>query len=296
MKLVHHNLKILLINLFLLIQYSSIVLSINEIITSNEYYPYERDALIQLRESMSSKADLHSKWTGPPCNKNDSNWVGVSCSNGHVVHLVLEGIELNGILPPTFLLNITFLTKLSFRNNSITGPLPNLTNLNHLEFVLLSQNHFWSSIPLEFTQLPKLKTLELQDNYLDGEIPPFNQSTLTVFNVSNNHLVGPIPNTSTLHRFPRSCFDHNSGLCGPPMDIPCPISPSPAPSTPPGSPSSPPAQDNNKKKKKNLQPWNIALIAGAAALVPFFVIIGFLCYYRVVYRKEGKKEVHEGMV
>lgn len=264
--------------------------------TPNEYYPDERDALIELRESLSSKADLHSKWTGPPCNKNDSRWVGVSCSNGHVVHLVLEGIELTGTLPPTFLQNITFLAKLSFRNNSITGPLPNLTNLIHLEFVFLSQNHFWGPIPLEFTQLPKLKTLELEDNYLDGEIPPFNQSTLTVFNVSNNHLVGPIPNTTVLQRFPRSCFDHNSGLCGTPLEIPCPFSPPPAPSSLPASPHSPPAgnptQDNNKKY---LQPWSIALIVAAAALVPLIVIIGFLCYYRGVYRKEAKKEVHEGM-
>ncbi|PON57736.1 Tyrosine-protein kinase [Parasponia andersonii] len=291
MKLLHYNNLIL----FLLIQYSSIILSINEITTSNEYYPEERDALIQLRDSLSSKADLHSKWTGPPCHGNDSNWVGVSCSNGHVVHLVLEGIELTGTLPPTFLQNITFLTKLSFRNNSITGPLPNLTNLAHMEFVFLSQNQFWGPIPLEFTKLPNIKTLELQDNYLDGEIPPFDQSTLTVFNVSNNHLVGPIPDTPVLHRFPRSSFDHNSGLCGTPLEIPCPFSPPTAPS---GQPAAPPpgnpTQENNKKKNKSLKPWSIALIGAAAALVPLLVIIGFLCYYKVVYRKEAKKEVHEG--
>lgn len=105
-----------------------------------EYYPEERDALLQLRDSVTSlNADLHSNWTGPPYINSDSKWVGIACSDGHVVQVVLEGVELTGYLPSTFPLNVTFLTKLSFRDNRLSGPLPNLTNLVHLEHVLLSR-------------------------------------------------------------------------------------------------------------------------------------------------------------
>ena len=58
---------------------------------------------------------------------------------------------------------------------------------------------------------------------------------------------------------------------------------------PPINPPSPnsPAQD----KKKSLRPWSIAMIAASAALVPVLVIIVFLCYYRMLQRKESKAEV-----
>ncbi|KAF3438420.1 hypothetical protein FNV43_RR21182 [Rhamnella rubrinervis] len=249
-----------------------------------EYYTEERDGLLQLRDSVTSNAHLHSNWTGPPCINSDSKWVGIACSDiGHVVHIVLEGIELTGSLPPAFLLNITFLTKLSFRNNTISGPLPNLTKLVHLEYVFLSQNRFWGSIPLEFAELlPKLKVVELQENYLDGHIPSFDQPTLTAFNVSYNHLEGPIPNTDVLQRFPRSSYDHNSGLCGSPLETPCPPSPTPV--------------DPQRDKKKTLQLWSIVLIAAAAALVPLLVILFSFCYYRKLHSRQKTSQQNQAEI
>ncbi|KAJ7970120.1 LRR receptor-like kinase [Quillaja saponaria] len=267
--------------LILLSPISSIVLCIE----IEEYYPEERNDLLQLMDYASSASDLHSNWTGPPCVNNRSRWGGIACSNWHVVHIVLEGIQLTGSLPPTFLTNITFLSKLSFRNNSVSGLLPNLTHLVHLEYVLFSYNRFSGSIPVDFIELPNLKVLELQENYLDGQIPPFNQSSLTSFNVSYNNLRGPIPNTSVLQRFTGSSYDHNSELCGKPLENLCP-SPPPAPvfAPPPFAIAPNPAADN--KHKKSLQLWITALIAAAAALVPFLVIVVFLCYYKKVHEKE----------
>lgn len=250
-----------------------------------EYYSEERDGLLHLRDSVASNADLHSNWTGPPCINSVSKWVGIACSDiGHVVHIVLEGIELTGSLPPTFLLNMTFLTKLSFKNNTISGPLPNLTNLVHLEYVFLSQNRFWGSIPLEYAELlPKLRVAELQENYLDGHIPPFDQPTLTAFNVSYNHLEGPIPSTDVLQRFSSSSYDHNSGLCGSPLETPCSPSPTPV--------------DPQRDKKKTLQLWSIVLIAAAAALVPLLVILLSFCYYRKLHSKQKTSQQSQaGMV
>ncbi|KAJ6935826.1 hypothetical protein NC652_010761 [Populus alba x Populus x berolinensis] len=134
---------------------------------------------------------------------------------------------------------------LLFRNNSIYGPLPNLSNLVHLESVFFSYNRLTGSIPSEYIELPNLKQLELQQNYLDGEIPPFNQPTLTLFNVSYNHLQGTIPDTDVLRRFSESSYDHNSNLCGIPLE-PCPVLP-PAPLVPPPSP---PAQEVETPKEQ----------------------------------------------
>lgn len=251
-----------------------------------EYYSEERDALLQIRDSVSSDLNLHQNWTGPPCIDNESTWAGIACSNWHIVGIVLEGIQLTGSLPPAFLQNITFLAKLSFRNNSVYGQLPNLTNLVHLESVLFSYNRLTGSIPFDYIELPNLKELELQLNYLDGEIPPFEQPTLTHFNVSYNHLQGLIPKTDVLQKFPESCYDHNSNLCGVPLE-PCQV-PASAPSPP--TPLRPPQE---KKKKRPI--WNIILIAAAGALALFIVMIIFLCYHKKRRGKEESKE-QEGMI
>lgn len=238
----------------------------------SEFFPDERDALIQLRDAVNSSSNLHANWTGPACNtKNQSRWAGVGCSDWHVTGLVLEGIQLTGDLPPTLFQRLTFLSKLSFRDNSLRGPLPNLTNLVQLEYVFLSRNQFSGSIPSSYIDLPKLTKLELQENDLSGQIPPFNQQSLIAFNVSSNELQGEIPQTPVLHRFPQSSYANNSALCG--GDIPglspCPLVPVPAPAPPPPS---------RKKHGGRLQPWSIALIAAAAALAPLSLILICLCY------------------
>ncbi|KAK1404239.1 putative leucine-rich repeat receptor-like protein kinase [Heracleum sosnowskyi] len=246
-------------------------------VTEHIFYPFERDALIQLREMMNSSANLHAKWTGVPCHKNQTNWNGIACENWHVTHLVLENIQLAGSLPPAFLQNLTFLTKLSFRNNSVYGQLPNLTNLINLEQVFLSKNSFSGSIPFHYIQLPRLKSLELEENVLVGEIPPFDQESLVEFNVSQNHLSGLIPETRVLESFGDSSYDHNSGLCGKIVGQPCPVLP-PAP-----SPSSTPSKH---KKKKVLKAYIIALIAAAAVAIPLLVILVFMCYRKRALRKQ----------
>lgn len=257
---------------------------------TNEFFPDERDALMQLRDIVNSTSNLHTNWTGPPCTKkNQSRWGGVACSDWHVTHLVLEGIQLTGSLPPLFLQNLTFLSKLSFRNNSLRGPLPNLTNLMHLEFVFLSKNQFSGSIPSGYIDLFSLTKLELQENDLSGQIPPFNQQSLIAFNVSNNKLEGPIPVTPVLQRFPESSYANNSALCGGSLGlIPCPIAPAPPPV--PGIAPAPSPVPPTEKDDGALELWGIALIAAAAALVPLSVILIFLCYYRRVYGKKTTKD------
>ncbi|XP_076949965.1 probably inactive receptor-like protein kinase At5g41680 [Bidens hawaiensis] len=247
----------------------SLVKSTN--ITIQEFYDEERDALIPFRDSMHSSSNLHGNWTGPPCRNNNSRWIGITCSNSHITELTLESINLTGTLPAGFLQNITYLTKLSFHNNNITGNLPSLTNLTRLKFIFLSGNRFSASIPLDYIYLPSLNALELQENKIMGTIPWFDQESLTNLNLSYNQLSGPIPDSKVLERFNQSSFDHNLGLCGRPLEIPCGVSPPPSPS---------------EDEKKPLKVWSILLIAAAIVIVPLFVILFVFCCYRRVAKKE----------
>ncbi|XAR50277.1 Non-specific serine/threonine protein kinase [Bertholletia excelsa] len=253
-----------------------------------EYFPEERAALLELRDYLNysnSDTNLHKNWTGPPCYKNQSRWAGIACSGWHVSHLVLDGIHLTGPLPPSFHLHdLSFLTKLSFSNNSISGPLPDLSNLPHLQFVLLSRNRFSGPIPLHYIHLRSLTELELQDNSLNGSIPPFNQPTLTLFNVSYNHLEGPIPPTPVLQRFPKSSFDHNLNLCGYLLAIPCPMSP--------------PRPSPSNKGRRKLKLWSILVIGAAAAVLVLFsvLVLLFFCYRRRHPNAERGQPPPEGYV
>lgn len=250
-------------------------------------YANERDALILLREALTSPIiHLHKIWTGPPCTDSKSNWVGILCSNGHVIHIVLDDLQLRGSLPPTFLQEITYLTKLSFRNNSLFGPLPDLSGLVELQLVFLSHNLFSASIPSHYIALPKLNVLELQENILTGNIPPFNQPTLEIFNVSHNSLEGMIPQTTTLQRLSPDSYSYNSQLCGKPLDKPCPCP------IPPVSPQSPPL-----KPKKNLTVTSIILIALFATLLPFIIMVVLLLYFKKMHllRGAGTDEDKSGM-
>ncbi|RHN52227.1 putative protein kinase RLK-Pelle-LRR-III family [Medicago truncatula] len=113
--------------MFLFILSLNIVLCIE--IEIKDFHPQERDALLLIRDSLnSSSINLHRNWTGPPCIENNlSIWFGIACSNWHVVHITIQGVNLSGYLPSTFLQNITFLRQIDFRNNALFGLLPNLT-------------------------------------------------------------------------------------------------------------------------------------------------------------------------
>ncbi|CAM8975266.1 unnamed protein product [Rhodiola kirilowii] len=277
-----------------------------------DYYPNERNELLRLRDAFNSTAAyLRANWTGVPCGKSDqSRWAGITCSNWHVVQVNLDGLQLTGSLPYNFMYNITYLTRLSLKENSIFGSLPDLSNFQYLQHLILSQNQFSSSIPYGYINLPRLSILELEENYIDGSIPPFNQSSLFIFNVSNNNLDGQIPETSALRRFSKSSFDKNNpNLCGNQLGKPCAPPPSPPPppqSPPPPAPPSPPGprrrfpppptykspSQNGGGSGKKLEPWSIALIAAAAAFVPISAMTAFFCFFKGARKKEDVERRH----
>ncbi|KAL2341486.1 hypothetical protein Fmac_009426 [Flemingia macrophylla] len=85
-----------------------------------------------------------------------------------------ENNLLSGYVPQS-LSNLTGVTDLLLSNNKLQGALPNLTGMNSLKFLDLSNNSFdESSFPLWLSNLENLSTLQMENVYLSGSIPaPF---------------------------------------------------------------------------------------------------------------------------
>ncbi|KAK6938652.1 Protein kinase domain, partial [Dillenia turbinata] len=197
-----------------------------------------KDALAIL--AFKSKADLGNILEQISFNSTSTfcKWQGVTCSQGRATRFVLENFNLRGLFAPNTLTHLDQLRVLSLQNNSLTGQIPNLSGLTNLKTLFLDHNLFSGSFPPSLSSLHRLRTidfsynnltglipswltnldrlycLQLDFNRFTGSVPPLNQSTLQIFNVSNNNLTGPIPITAALVRFTSLSFSSNPSLCG----------------------------------------------------------------------------------
>lgn len=227
-----------------------------------------------------SKADTDNKLFYTLNQRSDHcQWQGVKCAQGRVVRLFLKSFGLRGIFPPDTLTRLDQLRVLSLRNNSLAGPIPDLTGLANLKTLLLDQNFFSGTfppsilslhrlrilglsynnlsglLPVELTVLDRLNYLRLEWNRFNGSIPPLNQSSLDTFNVSGNNLTGPIPVTPTLSRFGISSFLLNPNLCGKILNKICHSTTSPFFDSPDGAASPPsPFLQNAQSQGVGLSP------------------------------------------
>ncbi|KAL2894542.1 hypothetical protein RDABS01_010451 [Bienertia sinuspersici] len=204
--------------------------------TLHPHLPNDAHALLDFTE----KADLHKNKLILNTSISHCKWQGVECfkHNTRIFRLVIEDVNLGGTFEPKTLTRLDQLRVLSLRNTSLEGHIPNLSGLVNLKVLFLNHNHFSGFFPASIIMLQRLKTVDLSYNLLSGDlptwltriprvyylrlefnrfsgaIPPMNQSTLSIFNVSNNDLNGPIPLTQVLANFKASSFSDNPGLCG----------------------------------------------------------------------------------
>ncbi|XP_043695548.1 inactive leucine-rich repeat receptor-like serine/threonine-protein kinase At1g60630 isoform X2 [Telopea speciosissima] len=208
----------------------------------------DAEALLALKSSIDPSNSL--PW---PQGSDFCQWQGIrECIRGRVTKLVAEHFNLSGTLDEKSLNELDQLRVLSFKANSISGEIRNISGLTNLKSLFLNDNQFSGGFPSSITDLHRLKVivlsgnqisgeipsslfklqrlyiLYLQDNRFTGQIPPLNQTSLRFFNVSTNKLSGEIPITAALIRFNSSSFSNNLNLCGKQLGNPCssPNSPS----------------------------------------------------------------------
>ncbi|PHT62207.1 hypothetical protein T459_33946 [Capsicum annuum] len=108
--------------------------------------------------------------------------------------LRLDWNSLNGSVPSK-LNNLTSLNELYLSNNNLNGSIPDLTGMNLLTYVGMSNNSFnASSVPQWFTSLPLLKTIYMENTTLQGQIPVdiFSLANLETIGLANNKLNGTL--------------------------------------------------------------------------------------------------------
>lgn len=259
-------------------------------------YTGDSAALLEFKKYADLGHSLDSKWRSA----NYCQWEGVKeCHNGRVTKLVLEHLKLNGRFAENTLNQLDQLRLISLKGNALTGPIPDLSGLHNLKSLFLSQNNFSGSfpgsiaglhrlkvifladnsiegeIPVALTRLPRLYAVVLENNRLSGTIPAFKQSSIKVFNVSNNFLSGPIP--ETLSSFDSSSFAKNPGLCGKPIQKSCGVL-SPVPAVPFVAVSAGPQTQaflplTKQRKSKKLHGWKtLAIVVGSTV-----VLVSLLC-------------------
>lgn len=254
----------------------------------------DAEALLALKESLDAGNSLPWRASGSSV----CEWEGVKeCTNGRVTKLVLEHLNLSGVLSQKILNRLDQLRVLSFKGNSLSGEIPDLSGLVNLKSLYLSNNNFSGQFPSSISGLHRLKVvalsgnqisgpipdsllklrrlyvLHLQDNLLTGAIPPFNQTSLRFFNVSNNRLSGDIPVTPALVRFNASSFSGNLELCGEQIQNTCGNGAvSPSLSLSPSYPQTPGSSSSSRRTKL------VKIIAGSVGgFVGLLMCILLLC-------------------
>ncbi|XP_011021663.1 PREDICTED: inactive leucine-rich repeat receptor-like serine/threonine-protein kinase At1g60630 [Populus euphratica] len=242
---------------------------------------------------------------------NVCKWQGVKeCKNGRVTKLVVEYQNLSGPLEAKILNQLDQLRVLSFKGNSLSGQIPNLsglvnlkslfldsnnfsgefpdsiTGLHRLKVIVLARNQISGPIPVSILNLSRLYALYLEDNNFTGAIPPLNQTSLRFFNVSNNKLSGQIPVTPPLIRFNTPSFIGNLNLCGVQIQNPCNdlnFGPSLSPTYPSSKPTS--------KRSKTIK-IVAATAGGFVFLITCLLLVCCFCF-KNGNKKEGPSMVEE---
>ncbi|EXC33109.1 Inactive leucine-rich repeat receptor-like serine/threonine-protein kinase [Morus notabilis] len=259
----------------------------------------DAEALLRLKSTIDPRNSL-------PWRERDRirvcEWKGVKeCMYGRVTKLVLEYQNLTGVLEEKILADLDQLRVLSFKGNSISGQIPNVSGLVNLKSLFLNDNDFSGVFPDSVSELHRLKVVILADNRISGQIPPsllklrrlyvldlhnnlltgpipsLNQTSLRFFNVSNNRLSGEIPVTPPLVRFNSSSFAGNLGLCGEQVLNPCNSIAIP-PSLSPISPVIPSSRKSSNRTR--LVKIIAGTLGGAAVLLICVILLWMVCRSR----------------
>ena len=108
--------------------------------------------------------------------------------------VVLSNNNLSGVLPKSFARSKVTSLFLEDQSYKLSGSIEVLSSMTDLNVVWLQGNSFEGPIP-DLSNCTNLYDLQLQDNLLNGVVPPslMNLSGLSVVYLEDNFLQGPVP-------------------------------------------------------------------------------------------------------
>ncbi|KAK9675471.1 hypothetical protein RND81_11G009100 [Saponaria officinalis] len=142
-------------------------------------------------------ASLATQDVGDPCTP--AHWDWVICSSTappRITKIHLSRKNLTGSIPSE-IQNMDALTELWLDGNSLTGPIPDISNLISLKIVHIENNRLNGPLPPYLGNLPSLTELYIQNNCFSGRIPPALLSKKIVFNFEGNPKLTPGTQLST---------------------------------------------------------------------------------------------------
>ncbi|XP_038693053.1 probable LRR receptor-like serine/threonine-protein kinase At1g06840 isoform X2 [Tripterygium wilfordii] len=111
-----------------------------------------------------------------------------------LVKLSLRNCSLQGAVPDLSVIPNLIYVDLSW--NQLTGPIPSNKLADNMTTIYLSNNHLNGSIPESFSNLPFLQRLSLENNFLTGSVPAniwhnisFTKSARLILDLRNNLLL-----------------------------------------------------------------------------------------------------------
>lgn len=135
--------------------------------------------------SMSMGSDWGNEG-GDPCIPAPWEWVTCgSTTPPRITTILLSRQNLKGQIP-TELNNMEELSELWLDGNSLSGPLPDMSNLINLKIVHLENNKLSGSLPSYLGSLPNLQELYIQNNSFTGEIPQALLTRKVILNYEHN--------------------------------------------------------------------------------------------------------------
>ncbi|KAL8144131.1 hypothetical protein V2J09_017163 [Rumex salicifolius] len=103
---------------------------------------------------------------------NNFNGSEIPASYGNMSRLLklsLRNCSLLGSIPD--LSRIPDLSYIDLRRNQLSGPIPSQKLADNMTTIFLSHNNLVGNIPANFSRLPRLQRLSLNDNFLNGSVP-----------------------------------------------------------------------------------------------------------------------------